>query len=93
MTNTEQICAVPGCENELTEEQQGKRIVICSGCEAAKMHICEACGKKISVNRIQDGATLCTQCEMNPSDLDLEEEMESELSDYEMESEQEDFMV
>lgn len=90
-------CAVPGCNNEITEEQQGKRKAICSSCEAAKMHICEACGKQMSVERIQDGATLCKECEMNPTELEeqMEPEQEPGMSDYDMESEEseEDFMV
>lgn len=91
MTKNGLVCAVPGCDNEITEDQRGKKKAICSGCEAAKMHICEACGRKMNVKRIQDGATLCKECEMNPSDL--EEEMSTGMSDYEMESESEDFMV
>ena len=102
MAKTEKICAVPGCDNELSEEQQGKNIVICSGCEAAKMHICEACNKKLSENRIRDGATLCMECEMNPSEMGVEEGIEEGMEDdmepslspeYESESSEEDFMV
>lgn len=86
----EVICAVPGCDNTLTEEQRNKKIAVCSSCEAAKMHLCEACNKKISPERIRNGATLCKECEMNPTDL---EEPGTEMMEYGPESEEEDFMV
>lgn len=88
-------CAVPGCNNSLTEEQRNKKIVVCSSCEAAKMHLCESCSKKIGVERIKNGATLCRECEMNPTDL---EEPATDMMEYEEdymgeEEEEEDFMV
>jgi len=82
----ETVCAVPGCENVLSEEQKNSKIVVCSSCEAAKMHICESCGNQISPARIRDGAILCRECEMNPSELN---EAETEALEYEPEN----FMV
>ncbi len=94
---TEEVkCAVPGCSNDLTDEQRNKKIVVCSNCEAAKMHLCESCSKKISAERIRNGATLCKQCEMNPTDI---EETATDMMEYEDEyvgggtEEEEDFMV
>lgn len=86
MAEKEVTCAVPGCDNTLTEEQKAKKTVVCSSCEAAKMHLCEACGKKIVPERIRDGATVCKECELNPSGLG---ETEGEMLEYEPE----DFMV
>lgn len=80
------VCAVPGCENTLSEEQKDRKVPVCSSCETAKMHICESCGKQINPDRIRDGATLCRECEMNPTDL-TEAEVEA------LEYEPEDFMV
>ncbi|KXB01549.1 hypothetical protein AKJ44_02420 [candidate division MSBL1 archaeon SCGC-AAA261F17] len=57
------VCAVPGCERELSEEQVESGMVVCEKCEAAKMHLCEACGKKLSPEQIQAGAVLCENCE------------------------------
>lgn len=90
MAEKEVTCAVPGCDNTLTEEQRNKKIAVCSSCEAAKMHLCENCGKKISPKRIRNGATLCKECEMNPSDL---EPAESGMREHGSEYESEDFMV
>ncbi len=92
----EVMCAVPGCNNTLTDEQRNKKIVVCSSCEAAKMHLCESCSKQISGERIRNGATLCRECEMNPTDL---EEPATDMMDYEDEyvegtgEEEEEFMV
>lgn len=86
----EVTCAVPGCDNTLTEEQRNKKIAVCSSCEAAKMHVCEACNKQISPERIRNGATLCRECEMNPTDL---EEPGTKMMEYGPESEEENFMV
>ncbi len=91
----EVVCAVPGCNNTLTDEQRNKKIVVCSNCEAAKMHLCESCSTKISVERIRNGATLCKECEMNPTDF---EEPATDMMEYEGEymgetEEEEDFMV
>ncbi len=86
-------CAVPGCTNTLGEDQRDKRIPVCSDCEAAKMHLCEICGKKLSVEKIRDGATLCEECEMDPVDT---QEAGTDLIGYEEDQEQEeeeDFMV
>lgn len=88
MAEDEVTCAVPGCDNTLTEEQRNKKISVCSSCEAAKMHLCEACSKKLSTKQIQNGATLCKQCEMNPPDMEgtaagvLEQESDYESEDY-----------
>ncbi len=84
-------CAVPGCDNTLTEDQRNKRISVCSDCEAAQMHLCESCGKRISADRISDGATLCKECEVNPNDL-VEGDTYS-YEEYEEEGTEEDFMV
>ncbi len=87
-------CAVPGCNNSLTEEQRNKRISVCSECEAAKMHICEICGKKLSARQIQNGATLCEECEMDPTDIQESESSSDLMEEYGEESgEEEDFMV
>ncbi|MFP4005540.1 MAG: hypothetical protein ACLFUR_02335 [Candidatus Hadarchaeia archaeon] len=86
----EVICAVPGCNNELTKEQRIEKKAVCSNCEAAKMHICEACGKQIKPKRIRNGATLCEECEMNPSDL---EGVGAEMGDYGEEYNPDDYMV
>lgn len=79
MTKEETICAVPSCDNVLTEEQKKRKIPVCSSCEVAQMHLCESCGKRISTKRIQDGAILCKECEINPAELD---EAEMELLEY-----------
>ena len=89
----EEVCAVPGCNNTLSEDQRDKRIPVCSDCEAAKMHLCEICSKKLSTQKIRDGATLCEECEMEPTDV---QETGSDLMGYEEEyeeEEEEDFMV
>lgn len=94
MSENEVVCAVPGCTNTLTEEQRESKMVVCSSCEAAKMHICEACGRQISSKRIKDGATLCRNCEMNPSDMgDITAKNYGYESGYEPESEEEDFLI
>lgn len=93
MVELGEICAVPGCENPLTEEQKNERKVVCESCEAAKMHVCEVCGRQISAERIRDGATLCKECEMNPTDLgEQESEMPGLESEYGADFE-EDFSV
>lgn len=66
----EVICAVPGCGNPLTKEQRGEKIAVCLECEEAGMHLCENCGREIEPERIRDGASLCKECEMNPSALE-----------------------
>ncbi|MBS3815083.1 MAG: hypothetical protein KGY45_00815 [Hadesarchaea archaeon] len=58
-----QLCAVPGCERELSEKQIERNMTICGKCEAAKMHLCEACNKKLSQKQIESGAVLCKSCE------------------------------
>jgi len=73
------ICAVPGCDNTLEDSQIDKNISVCSSCEAAKMHLCESCSKRISAERIREGATLCKKCEMNPNDL---EEPATDMMNY-----------
>lgn len=94
MGDSDVICAVPGCNNTLTEEQRNKKIVVCSSCEAAKMHICEACGKQISSERIQNGATLCMECEMNPTDFEeAGTDMLEYEEDFEEQYEEDEFMV
>lgn len=91
-------CPVPGCDNTLTEEQRNRKISVCSDCEVAEMHLCESCGKKISAARIKDGATICRECEANPTDLG-EEDMQNYEEEYiggrgsEKDEESEDFMV
>lgn len=90
MVGSEEICSVPGCDNILTEEQQRKKMAVCSDCETAKMHLCESCGKQLSQERIKNGATLCKVCELNPSDLD---EADTGTFEYEAEYESEEFMV
>ncbi len=91
------VCAVPGCNNTLTDEQREKKISVCSNCEAAKMNVCESCSKQISVERIRNGATLCKHCEMNPGDVDMEEP-DAGMMEYEDEymggaDEEDDFMI
>lgn len=78
----EEICSVPGCDNVLSEEQRKRKMVVCSSCEAAEMHLCEVCSRKIDPDRIKDGATLCKECEMNPTDL---EETETQMLNRESE--------
>ncbi len=99
---TDVPCAVPGCNNSLTEEQRSKKISVCSECEAANMHTCESCGKRIDTERIKNGASICRECEANPSglegsvqDYDDEYMMEtgSEGDFMSEESDEEDFMV
>ncbi|KXA94278.1 hypothetical protein AKJ37_07760, partial [candidate division MSBL1 archaeon SCGC-AAA259I09] len=58
----EVVCAVPGCDNELTEEERKEKKAVCSSCELAEMHLCGICGKQISPSRIRGGATLCKDC-------------------------------
>lgn len=86
----EVICAVPGCDNELTDEQKKEKKAVCSSCEAAKMDACEACGKRIKPARIRNGATLCEECEMNPSGL---ENAGTEMDDYGEEYNPDEYMV
>ncbi|KXA91533.1 hypothetical protein AKJ63_00995 [candidate division MSBL1 archaeon SCGC-AAA259D18] len=88
MVKSEVTCSVPGCDNMLTKEQVQKKIAVCSSCEAAKMHLCESCGKQLAQKRIRNGATLCRECELNPSDLS-----ETEALEYESEYGSEEFMV
>lgn len=83
-------CAVPGCDNIFTDEQKNSKMAVCSECEAVKMHLCELCSKKLSPKRIRDGATLCRECEMNPTDL---QEGDVEMLEYEEEFESEDFII
>ena len=92
MAKTNATCDVPGCNNTLSDEQEEKKTTVCSSCEAAKMHLCESCGKKLAPKRIKDGATICQQCEMNPTDFEEQPEAERTF-DYEEEDEPEDFMV
>ncbi|KXB01627.1 hypothetical protein AKJ41_00835 [candidate division MSBL1 archaeon SCGC-AAA259O05] len=93
MVKSDVTCSVPGCDNTLTEEQMKKKMAVCSSCEAAKMHLCESCGKKLAQERIESGATLCRECELNPSDLNELGEAETEVLEYEGEYESEEFMV
>ncbi|KXA93981.1 hypothetical protein AKJ36_03595 [candidate division MSBL1 archaeon SCGC-AAA259I07] len=79
----EVVCAVPGCDNELTEEERKEKKAVCSSCELAEMHLCGICGKQISPSRIRGGATLCKECEMNQPDLQSDE---SEFAEYVPES-------
>lgn len=90
---TEVVCAVPGCENNLTDEQRENKIPVCSECEAANMHVCESCNKRLSTEQIQNGGSLCSECEGNPSGL--EESMEEYGEEYIMgtDTEEEGFMV
>lgn len=66
---TDVTCAVPGCTNMLTEEQRSEKIALCSECEAENIHICDSCGKRMDAERIENGASICRECEVNPSDL------------------------
>ncbi|KXA96707.1 hypothetical protein AKJ37_04580 [candidate division MSBL1 archaeon SCGC-AAA259I09] len=40
MAKSKATCNVPGCDNTLSDEQKEKNAPVCSGCEAAKMHLC-----------------------------------------------------
>ena len=66
----EEKCIVPGCDNELSEDERSGRIAICSSCEAAEMHLCGVCPKKLSIRRIKDGATICEECERTPGEIE-----------------------
>ena len=89
-------CAVPGCNNTLTQEQKDAKMTVCSECEAAEMHLCESCGKRMNSEKIKEGATFCKNCESNPTEFE-EPEMqnyeEKYLGQEESEDETEDFMV
>lgn len=93
MVGSEVTCSVPGCDNVLSEEQIKKKIAVCSSCETAKMHLCESCGKKLASKRIESGATLCKECELNPSDLGELNEAEPEVLEYDAEYESEEFII
>lgn len=70
------VCAVPGCERELSEEQRESNIIVCGKCEAAKMHLCEACSKRLSLEQIQAGAVLCKNCEERLEIMEMDHVME-----------------
>lgn len=78
MTGEERICAVPGCEKTLSEEQEKRGMILCESCEEAKMHLCEVCGKKLSPQRIKDGAVLCQDCEMGYGGPEMNYELDEE---------------
>ncbi|KXA99020.1 hypothetical protein AKJ40_04150 [candidate division MSBL1 archaeon SCGC-AAA259M10] len=75
----EVVCAVPGCDNLLIEKERNGKKAVCSTCEAEGLHLCDLCGKRMSTNRIRSGATLCKECEMNPSGM---ETTEAEMTEY-----------
>lgn len=77
---TGKICAVPGCEEELSEEQVERGMIVCSNCEEAKMHLCESCSKRLSPRRIKNGAVLCQDCESGYYS-ELNYELEADFSD------------
>ena len=88
-----EMCIVPGCNNKLDEEEKEGKIPICSSCEAAGMHLCGRCSKKLSVNRIKDGSTLCEKCESDPIEMEETGTAILEVEYGEEESDPDDFMI
>lgn len=86
----EVVCAVPDCDNLLTEEERKKNKVVCSSCEVEGSHLCGLCGREMRPSRIRNGAVICRECEMYQPDF---QDYEAELSHYGSEYDPEEPML